>query len=182
MAGTILTVLAVLLVALSAIAIAYVLGVHFDAGGMRDAARRFHYAIGNPVQMHSAGAHGAYASVLRHEGRRTGRPYETPVWAAATEDGFVLPIVYGPATDWLKNVMDRGSAVIVHDGRSYAVDRPEIVPLDSVRNCFPAPTRLAHRLVGVRECLRVRRCAAIASDVPVSGAQSERRNWVRLGG
>jgi deazaflavin-dependent oxidoreductase (nitroreductase family) len=156
-AGAILIVLAVLFVALSAIAIVYVLGIRSKSSAVRNAARRFHRAVGNPLQMRSAGTPGRYASVIRHQGRTTGRTYETPVWAVPTEDGFVIAIVYGSRTDWLKNVLASGAAAIVHDGHICAVGQPEIVPMDSVRAYFPAKVARAQRLVGVDRCLRVRR-------------------------
>jgi hypothetical protein len=98
MAGAILIVLAVLVLALLAIAIVYVLGIRSKSATVRTAARRFHHGVGNPLQLRSAGTLGSYASVIRHQGRRTGRTYETPVWAVPTEDGFVIAIVYGSGT------------------------------------------------------------------------------------
>lgn len=160
MAAAILIVLAVLFLALSVIAIVYVLGIRSKSSTVRHAARRFHHAVGNPLQMRSAGTPGAYASVIRHQGRTTGRTYETPVWAVPTEDGFVIAIVYGSRTDWLKNVLASGAAVIVHDGDTYAVGQPEIVPMESVRAYFPARIQRTQRLVRVDRCLRVRRVEA----------------------
>jgi deazaflavin-dependent oxidoreductase (nitroreductase family) len=157
MAGAILIVLAVLFLALSAIAIVYVLGIRSKSSTVRNGARRFHRAVGNPLQMRSAGTLGAHASVIRHRGRTTGRTYETPVWAARTEDGFVIAIVYGSRTDWLKNVLASGAAAIVHQGDTYPVDRPEIVPMESARPYFPSRTRRIQRPVRVDRCLRVRR-------------------------
>jgi deazaflavin-dependent oxidoreductase (nitroreductase family) len=157
MAGAILIVLAVLFLALWAIAMVYVLGIRSRSSTLRNAARRFHRAVGNPLQMRSAGAPGTYASVIRHQGRTTGRSYETPVWAAPTEDGFVIAIVYGSRTDWLKNVLASGAAAIVHDGDTYAVDQPEIVPMESARAYFPATLQRIHRRIRVDRCLRVRR-------------------------
>jgi deazaflavin-dependent oxidoreductase (nitroreductase family) len=113
--------------------------------------------VGNPIQMRSAGNPGAYASVVRHQGRKTGRTYQTPVWAAVTEDGFMIPIVYGADTDWLKNVLASGSAAIVHDGATSLVEHLEMIPMQSARSYFPVMTRLAHALVHVDRCLRVRR-------------------------
>jgi deazaflavin-dependent oxidoreductase (nitroreductase family) len=159
-AGTILIVPAVLFVALSVIAIVYMLGIRSKSQAVRNAARRFHRAVGNPLQMRSAGTPGTYASVIRHQGRTTGRSYETPVWAVPTEDGFVIAIVYGSRTDWLKNVLASGAAAIVHDGHIRAVGQPEIVPMDSVRAYFPAKIARTQRLVGVDRCLRVRRVRA----------------------
>jgi hypothetical protein len=156
MAGAILIVLAVLFLALSAIAIVYVLGIRSQSSTVRNAARRFHRAVGNPLQMRSAGTPGTYASVIRHQGRTTGRTYETPVWAVPT-DGFVIAIVYGSRTEWLKNVFATGAAAIVQEGETYPVDQPEIVPMESARAYFPAQLQRTHRLVRVEECLRVRR-------------------------
>lgn len=156
MAGPIL-ILAVLFLALSAIAIVYVLGLRSKSSTVRNAARRFHRAVGNPLQMRSAGTPGTYASVIRHQGRTTGRTYETPVWAAPTEDGFVIAIVYGSRTDWLKNVLASGAAAIVHEGNTYPVDQPEIVPMERARAYFPATLQRIHRRCDVDRCLRVRR-------------------------
>ena len=155
MAGAILIVLAVLVLALSAIAMVYAFGVRSRSATVRNAARRFHRAVGNPLQMRSAGTPGTFASVVRHQGRRTGRTYETPVWAVPTEDGFVIAIVYGAGADWLKNVVASGAAAIVHEGVTYLVDRPEIVPMNSARAYFPATLQRIHRRIRVDRCLRV---------------------------
>jgi deazaflavin-dependent oxidoreductase (nitroreductase family) len=151
---------AVLFVALSAVAIVYVAGIRSKSPAVRNAARRFHHAVGNPLQTRSAGAPGRYASVIRHQDRTTGRTYETPVWAVPTEDGFVIAIVYGSHTDWLKNVLASGTAAIVHHGHTCAVGQPEIVRMASVREYFPAKIARAQRLVRADRCLRVRRIKA----------------------
>jgi deazaflavin-dependent oxidoreductase (nitroreductase family) len=148
--------LAVLFLALSAIAIVYVLGIRSGSSTVRNAARRFHHTVGNRVQMRSAGMPGTFASVIRHQGRRTGNAYETPVWAVPTEDGFVIAIVYGSRSDWLKNVK-AGAAAIVHQGETYAVNQPEVVPMENARAYFPAALQRTHRLIRVDRCLRVRR-------------------------
>jgi hypothetical protein len=48
MAAAILIVLAVLVLALLAAAIVYVLGIRSESSRVRTAARRFHHAVGNP--------------------------------------------------------------------------------------------------------------------------------------
>jgi deazaflavin-dependent oxidoreductase (nitroreductase family) len=156
MAGPTILVLAVLSLALSAIGIVYVIGIRTKSSTVRDAARHFHHRLGNPLQMRSAGTSGTYASVIRHRGRATGRVYETPVWAAPTEDGFVIAIVYGPRTDWLKNVLASGSAAIVRDGGTHPVHQPEVVSMESARAYFPAMIRTIHRRIQVDRYLRVR--------------------------
>jgi deazaflavin-dependent oxidoreductase (nitroreductase family) len=157
MARAILIVLAVLSLALSAIAIVYALGIRSKSSTVRDAARRFHRAVGNPLQMRSAGTPGTFASVIRHQGRTTGRTYESPVWAVPTEDGFVFAIVYWSRTDWLKNVLASGAAAIVHEGDTYPVYQPEIVPTESAKAYFPATLQRIHRRIRVDRCLRIRR-------------------------
>ena len=53
-------------------------------------------------------------------------------------------------------MLARGAAAIVYRDRTYPVDEPAIVPLaDPTLNFTPAD-RLAHRIIGVKECLVVR--------------------------
>jgi hypothetical protein len=179
MAGATLIVLAVLVLALSAIAILYVLGIRSQSATVRNAARRFHHGVGNPLQLRSAGTPGSYASVIRHQGRTTGRTYQTPVWAVPTEDGFVIAIVYGSGTDWLKNVLASRAAAIVHQGETYPVDQPEIVPIKSARAYFPATLQRTHRLVGVEGCLRVRRVTVAKTPPPRALGLRDRPSWAR---
>jgi deazaflavin-dependent oxidoreductase (nitroreductase family) len=179
MAGAILIVLAVLVLALSAIAILYVLGIRSQSATVRNAARRFHHGVGNPLQLRSAGTPGSYASVIRHQGRTTGRTYQTPVWAVPTEDGFVIAIVYGSGTDWLKNVLASGAAAILHAGATYPVDQPEIVPMERARAYFPATLQRTHRLVGVEGCLRVRRVTVAKTPPPRALGLRDRPSWAR---
>jgi hypothetical protein len=73
------------------------------------------------------------------------------------DDAFVIALPYGLSADWLKNLLARGSATIVHDGSTYDVDRPEVLALSAVEHAFSPADQRAHRLFGVDQCLRVRR-------------------------
>jgi deazaflavin-dependent oxidoreductase (nitroreductase family) len=152
-----LTLVGALFLGLLTVLIAFVLGMRARSPRLLNAVRRTNRAIFNPLQMKSAGMPGAYASVIRHNGRTSGRPYETPVGAVATDDGFVIVLVYGPHTDWLKNVLASGSATIVNEGHTYRVDQPEVIPLEAAAAYLPANDQRNHRLFGVDQCLRVRR-------------------------
>jgi hypothetical protein len=88
-----------------------------------------------------------------------------------TEDGFAIAIVYGSGTDWLKNVLASGAATIVHQGDTYPVEQPEVVPMERARAYFPATLQRTHRLVGVEGCLRVRR-VRVATTPAAPGAWS----------
>jgi hypothetical protein len=121
------------------------------------AVRRFNRTFTNRLQRSAAGKPGAYASVIRHQGRVSGRSYETPIVPFATDDGFLMSLPYGPGTDWAKNVLARGSAVLITDGRTYTVDQPEVIATDLVEDLFPLSEQRTHRLFRVEQCLRVRR-------------------------
>ena len=151
------TVAGTLLVGLVAIAIVYLVGMRAKSPLVLNPLIRLQRAIINPRQMRSAGTPGAYASVIRHRGRTSGQPYETPVGAVAVDDGFVIALVYGSRTNWLQNVLVSGSATIVHEGRTFQVDQPEIVPMQSVADRFAAGDQRGFRLLAVDQALRVRR-------------------------
>jgi deazaflavin-dependent oxidoreductase (nitroreductase family) len=137
------------------------------------AVRRFNRAFTNRLQLRSAGRPGAYASVVRHRGRTSGRFYETPVVPFATDDGFLIALPYGPNTDWLKNVLADGSAVLVTDGRTYSVERPEVISTEQVKDMFPAKEQRTHRRFGVRHCLLVRRVETGDGGGAATGPQVE---------
>lgn len=96
-----------LVLVLVAIGIVFMVGMRTKSPPVLHAVRRFNRAFTNPRAMKKAGTPGAYASVIRHVGRTTGRPYETPVEAFATDDGFLIALPYGSDADWLKNVLAR---------------------------------------------------------------------------
>jgi hypothetical protein len=146
-----------LFVGLAAIALVYVLGMRAKSPLVQGPLIRLQRSIINPRQMRSAGTPGAYASVIRHRGRVSGRQYETPVGAVAAGEGFVVGLVYGSRTNWCQNVLASGSATIVHEGQAYAVDHPEIVPMQTVASHFTAGDQRGFRRFAVDQALRVRR-------------------------
>jgi hypothetical protein len=113
----------------------------------------------NPIQMRTAGGPGAYASVIRYRGRRTGRAYATPVGAVPVDGGFVISLPYGAGSQWVRNVLAGGSARLQSEGAEYDVDRPEIVPLAAFETAFSPSDQKMHRLFRVDQVLRVRRAA-----------------------
>jgi deazaflavin-dependent oxidoreductase (nitroreductase family) len=150
----------VLLVA--TIGIVFMVGMRRKSAAVVNAVRRLSRATkAGPLK--TAGTRGAYASVVRHVGRTSGKSYETPVHAVATDGGFAIALPYGSSSDWAKNVLARGVAAIVYGGRTYSVDEPKIVPLAEATLNFTSADRLAHRLFGVKECLIVRR-AEVSAD------------------
>ncbi len=171
---SVLIVVGVVFLGFLALAGVFVIGMRSKTPWVLNGVRRFARGIGNPHQMKSAGTPGAWPSVIRHTGRTSGRLYETPVVAESTEDGFVIAIVYGSNTDWLRNVLASGSATIVNEGDTYQVGQPEIVPIEAAAAYFPAKSRQTHRRFHIEKCLRIRHVGVSDSPLPsVHGARSE---------
>lgn len=164
------TLAGVLIVGLAVIGLVYVLGMRAKSSLVLTPLIRFQRAFINPRQMRSAGTPGAYAAVIRHRGRTSGRSYETPVGAVATDDGFVVGLVYGSRANWVQNVLASGTATIVHEGHTYEVDQPEIVPMRAVEAQFAAGDQRGFRWLAVDEALRVRRVEFGGVGERVAGA------------
>jgi deazaflavin-dependent oxidoreductase (nitroreductase family) len=156
MRGRIAQLVGGLLLAVGVIGIIFVAGMRAKSPLVLNAVRRSGRATKRFV-LKSSGTPGGIASVIQHVGRTTGRPYETPVQAVATDDGFVIALPYGPNTDRLKNVVAGGSATIVDEGTIYRVDRPEILPTSVAAPLFSPKDQRTHRLFRVDQCLLVRR-------------------------
>ncbi len=153
-----------LILGLGVVAIVFVLGMRAKSPVVLNAVRRSSRASKRFV-LQSSGTPGGIASVVRHVGRTTGRSYETPVQAVATPDGFVIALPYGDNTDWLKNVVASGSATIVHEGETYEVDQPEVVPMSVAAPHFAPKDQRTHRLFRVEQALVVRRREPAAAHV-----------------
>lgn len=153
-----------LFVGLVAIALVVLLGMRTKSPLVLHPLIWLQRAIINPRQMRSAGTPGAYASVIRHRGRISGRPYETPVGAVVVDDGFVIALPYGSRPNWLQNVLASGSATIVSEGQTYRVDQPEIVPMQAVEAQFTAGDQRSFRWFAVDQALRVRRAEPEGSE------------------
>jgi deazaflavin-dependent oxidoreductase (nitroreductase family) len=118
--------------------------------------RRFTRVM-RPFALRSAGKEGSSTSVVRHVGRRSGRTYETPVVAVQHDDSFFIALPYGKRTDWLQNVLRKGSATIVTNGHAYEVDRPEILAMAEATSYFGSKEQRMQRQFHVESALRVHR-------------------------
>jgi deazaflavin-dependent oxidoreductase (nitroreductase family) len=98
--------------------------------------------------------------VIHHVGRRSGQEYRTPVGPFPTADGYVVALPYGPGTDWVQNVLAAGSATLVHEGETIAVERPEVVRTSAVVAHLPDSEQRTLRVFGVDECLLLHRAAS----------------------
>lgn len=124
-------------------------------GRVQNALRLFTRTM-RPLALRSAGKEGSGTSVVRHTGRRSGRVYETPVTAVRHGDCFLIALPYGERTDWLRNVLGKGSAVIVTGGHAYEVDQPEVIPMAAAASHFQPREQRMQRQFRVESALRVR--------------------------
>ena len=74
--------------------------------------------------------------LLHHGGRRSGRPYETPLSAYPLGDGFVLAKAY-PQVDWCDNVLAAGTCTLTWNGREHALDRPRLISRAEAMKAYP---------------------------------------------
>jgi deazaflavin-dependent oxidoreductase (nitroreductase family) len=80
-------------------------------------------------------------SIVTHTGRRSGRRYRNPVSAYPLGDGFVIAVLYGSQSQWVRNVMATHRFTLRTKGRDYPLERPEFIPATQALPAFPAPTR-----------------------------------------
>lgn len=88
--------------------------------------------------------------VVRHRGRRSGRWYRTPVNAFRVPSGYVVALVYGEDSDWVRNVLAAGGCELDVGGRRVSAVDPRVVH-DQTRRDAPPVFRLALRLLGVAD-------------------------------
>ena len=119
-----------------------------------DAIRRFNRAVLNPAMMKVAGSAHWYASVIRHQGRTSGRSYATPVVVEQAGSRFYIPLPYG-LTDWYANVTAAGGCTIEHKGKLYHTAAPTIVPFADAAPVISARSLRSFRLYNVRSFLRL---------------------------
>jgi deazaflavin-dependent oxidoreductase (nitroreductase family) len=153
--GTLLTLLGALLVGLAGLVAIFLVGMRARWPPVVNAVRRLNRTVMNPRQMATAGQPGAFAQILRHTGRTSGKTFETPLGIEPTDDGFVIALVYGNDSQWLKNVLATGHAEVVRDDVTYMVERPAVVPLGEVIGSFKPSDRRLFGLFGVDSCLRL---------------------------
>jgi deazaflavin-dependent oxidoreductase (nitroreductase family) len=91
---------------------------------------QFNRYVTNPIQRLWAGwipLHG----ILQHVGRRSGKPYRTPVGVFTADvdgqPGVAILLAYGPNRDWLKNLKAAGGGRMQRYGKTSAVKDPRVV-------------------------------------------------------
>lgn len=117
--------------------------------------RRYNKLIENPMALRVAGGSGEQITAVHHRGRRSGRPYVTPVWAERIGRSFYIQLPYGADVDWCRNIMAEGHCVLEHDGVRYSTFAPMIVPAAEAVPVLPPGLLRMQRLGRVTAYLRL---------------------------
>lgn len=99
---------------------------------------------------------GSFA-LVRHQGRKSGKPYQTPIMVVPLEDGFMSALTYGPNVDWYRNVLAAGQCGLRWHGQEFAIDHIEPLGTTQGRDVFPAPQRFVLRTMGIDHYAKLRR-------------------------
>jgi hypothetical protein len=92
-------------------------------------------------------------SIVRHTGAKTGREYSNPVSAYPLGDGFVIPVLYGRESRWVRNALATGHLVLRTKGLDHPLIRPELVGPSQALAGFPCWQRAMLRARNIEDFL-----------------------------
>jgi deazaflavin-dependent oxidoreductase (nitroreductase family) len=136
-------------------AMLFVVGMRTKSPTVLAVIRRINRAFTNPRVLARAGQRGHEYGVISHTGRSSGRTYRTPIGAFPIEGGFLVSLPYGATTDWVRNVLAARRAELLHDGTTFTVVDPEVVPSEQVRHQLPRKEQRTQRMFAITESLRL---------------------------
>ena len=96
-------------------------------------------------------------AILRHTGRTSGTAYSIPIVALHTADGFIIPLPFGDATQWAKNLFAAGRGSIRSAGQEHEIGDPRLVEGEEAAAHLPAIIRFVSGRLGLRHFVLVRR-------------------------
>ena len=111
---------------------------------------RFNRYVTNPIQRMWAGWLPPFG-IVEHVGRRSGKPYRTPVNVFSTnvdgKPGVAILLTYGPDRDWLKNLTAAGGGQLRHNGKTFGIAEPKVVTkAQAAQHVTPRVRRIFTRL------------------------------------
>ncbi len=116
---------------------------------------RFNKRWTNRATMLFAGRpHSPYA-VIHHVGRRSGQLYATPVITGPVPGGFVIPLAYGNAVDWYRNLQVAGGCTLEWQGNMYTLGAPELMDAATALPAFAPLWRSQLRLYRINRFVKM---------------------------
>lgn len=83
----------------------------------------------NRATARAARGTGGPFALVRHVGRKSGKPYETPIIVQPVDGGFMIELTYGEDVDWYRNVVAANGCRILWHGTEYTITALE--PVDA---------------------------------------------------
>ena len=120
------------------------------------AIRAFNKRYFNRLVHRFAGISRTPFALLRHVGRRSGKPYETPIIVMPQGKSFVIALTYGPEVDWYRNVQAAGGATLLWHNQEYALKPPEQLDVKTGLAAFPPPFRQILGVLGTQHFVRMK--------------------------
>jgi deazaflavin-dependent oxidoreductase (nitroreductase family) len=102
-----------------------------------DKVRVFNKYVTNKILIHIAGRNFGHFAILTHEGRKSGKPYRTPIIAEPLANGFVIALTYGKKVDWYENVIAKGRCSLHWKHKDYSLANPRFIDEDMALAAFP---------------------------------------------
>jgi deazaflavin-dependent oxidoreductase (nitroreductase family) len=121
-----------------------------DGMQLPQALARFNRHVTNPIQRLWAGWAPSFG-IVEHVGRRSGKPYRTPVTVFSTtvdgRPGVAILLTYGPDRDWLKNLTAAGGGRMRRNGKTFGIAEPKVVSKEeAARHLAPRARAVFARL------------------------------------
>ncbi|MFL5628288.1 MAG: nitroreductase family deazaflavin-dependent oxidoreductase [Ktedonobacteraceae bacterium] len=123
---------------------------------LRNRMRTFNKYVTNRILRGFASwSHGPFA-IIRHVGRRSGKPYEAVIMVWPLGEGFVIALTYGPEVDWYRNMLAAGGGTVFWHRRIYAAGKPEPIDAKTALPAFPTVLRLILGRIGMQDFVWVK--------------------------
>lgn len=116
----------------------------------REAKRDPVRSLSNWILMTISGRWFRSYSIVNHVGRTSGRRFRNPVSAFPLGDGYVIAVLYGLESQWVRNVMAADSFILRTKGRDHVLEGPEIIGSDQALPAFSWLARLNAQSRGIQ--------------------------------
>ncbi len=91
--------------------------------------------------------------VLIHEGRSSGRTYQTPLDAHPVDGGYIFIVNYGTRSDWVKNILATGRATLRLAAQEIELTMPRLLTEDEAWKQMPATAKPMPGFLNITEYL-----------------------------
>jgi deazaflavin-dependent oxidoreductase (nitroreductase family) len=91
-------------------------------------------------------------AVIHHQGRTSGKPFDTPVQAFRTKTGFIVGLAYHSNPNWAQNILAADGGEMSRGGHRYTLTQPRKRGAEA-RNDLPAAIGFTMRKLRIDDFL-----------------------------